>query len=324
MDCDSTRCCDRPNAYCAPPSTRDPCGWRRKNVTLHLNDGDQTLTNLSVRLQHDPDGAQLTLSFGMAGSQSGKASSPASIDVSLAAGADSNTPYVVRFDTGGASLPCSLIGSYWPAAGRLGPASTFDGRVTATRNAGLWTLELNGRLREVDLERLLEPYPHKLNGTAEIVLEHATIVNGQLVSAAGKLVAGPGVISRSLIHAAEQHLGVEPSRQTMLGRDNHIEYRELNLAFKIDQAGLVLRGEFPKAPGAILVDEKVVLVRQGADKPLPVVNLLRTLVPQSAVHVPATRETNPLAAFLPVPAVRSPAGQEEQLPQARAITVRPR
>jgi hypothetical protein len=265
----------------------------------------------------------LTLSFGMAGSPVGTASSPASLDVSLAPGADSNRPYVVHLSTGGTPLPCSLIGSYWPAALRLGSASTFDGRITATRDAGRWMLELSGRLSDVDLERLLEPYPHKLSGTAEISLENAIVTNGQLQAAAGRIVGGPGVISRSLIHAAQQHLGVEPSRQTMLGRASRIEYRQLNLAFKIDQAGLSLRGEFPKAPGAILVDEKVVLVRQGADDPLPVVNLLRALVPQSSVHVPATRETNPLAAFLPVPAVRSPAGQEDQLPQARAITVRP-
>ncbi|MEX2114937.1 MAG: hypothetical protein WD845_17220, partial [Pirellulales bacterium] len=63
-------------------------------------------------------------------------------------------------------------------------------------------------------------------------------------------------------------------------------------------------------------------VRQGSSGRQPAVNLLRTLVPQSAVHVPATRETNPLAAFLPVPPLVSPAGQEGPLPQARAIIVR--
>ncbi len=188
-----------------------------QNVTLHLNDGDQTFSNMSGVLQHDPNGARLSLSFGMAGSQGGKASSPASLELTLPAGSDSSAPYVVRFKTGGTPLPCSLIGSYWPAAQRLGPASTFDGRITATRNAGQWKLKLSGSLRDVDLERLLEPFPHKLSGTAEIALENATVMNGQLQAAAGKLVAGPGIISRSLIHAAQQHLGVEPSRQTMLG-----------------------------------------------------------------------------------------------------------
>ncbi len=296
-----------------------------QNVTLHLSGGDQTLTNVSGRLQHDANGARLTLSFALAGaaSPSGPNASPAQFEMALAAPGDAAAPCTLKFTTGGTPLPCALIGSYWPAALRLGTVCTFDGRVTATRRGGQWTLDVSGHLHAVDLARLLEPFPHKLTGSADVSIEHATVVDRRLENAAGKLVAGPGVISRSLVHAAQQHLGLEPSRQALLGRDNRLEYRQLNLAFAIDEQGLVLRGEFPKAAGAILVDDKLVLVRQGTSERQPAVNLLRALVPQSAVHVPATRQTNPLAAFLPVPPLVSPAGHEGPLPQARAIIVRP-
>ncbi|MEX2114005.1 MAG: hypothetical protein WD845_12515, partial [Pirellulales bacterium] len=224
------------------------------NVTLHSSGGDHTLTNVSGRLQRDADGKRLTLSFALAGAtkDASPTASPAQVEMLLAAPGDAAAPCSVKFTTGGTPLPCALIGSYWPAAGRLGAACTFDGRITATRRAGQWRLEMSGQLRAVDLARLLEPFPHKLTGTADIHIEHATVVDGRLENATGKLVAGPGVISRSLVHAAQQHLGLEPSRTALSGRDNRLEYRQLNLAFAVDEQGLALRGEFPKAAGAIL------------------------------------------------------------------------
>jgi hypothetical protein len=293
-----------------------------QNVTLHLNGGDRTLVNCTGMLERDGKRTRLSMSFGLADKQA-SAASHAKIEMTIADANDAASPCSVSFKTGGTPLPCILIGSYWPAALRLGTAATFDGRITATRSAGRWNTELAGKLHHVDLSRLMESFPHKLTGSAEIQIDHAEIVDGRIEQAAGKLVAGPGIVSRSLLHAAQQHLGFEPSRQTLLGRDNHLVFRELNLAFDIDQRGLALRGEFSRAPGAVLVDEKQVLVRQGAAERVPVVNLLRTLVPQSAVHVPATRETSPLAALLPVPALTPQAGQEESLPQARAISIRP-
>lgn len=293
-----------------------------QNVTVHLKSGDQTLAGCTGTLERDEQGARLSLSFGLAESKPPDAAA-AKMEMTIADASDAASPCSVSFTTGGAPLPCTLVGSYWPAALRLGSAATFEGRVAATRSAGHWNAELAGTFHNVDLSRLLESFPHKLTGVAEINIERAKIVDGRIEQAAGKLVAGPGIISRSLVHAAQQHLGLEPSRQTLLGRDNHLVFRELNLAFDIDQRGLLLRGEFSKAPGAVLVDEKLVLVRQGASERVPVVNLLRTLVPQSSVHVPATRETSPLAALLPVPALTPQAGQEESLPQARAISIRP-
>jgi hypothetical protein len=292
------------------------------NVTVHLDGGDRTLINCTGKLERDDEHTRLSLSFGLAEEQA-SAAAPAKFEMAIADANDAASPCSVSFDTGGTPLPCILIGSYWPAVRRLGSACTFEGRITAMRSAGRWNTQLTGKFHDVDLSLLLESFPHKLTGTAEIQIDRAEITDGRLEQAAGKLVAGPGIISRSLVHAAQQHLGLEPSRQTLLGRDNYLVFRELNLAFDIDQRGLALRGEFSKAPGAVLVDEKLVLVRQGANERVPVVNLLRTLVPQSAVHVPATRETNPLAALLPVPTLTAPSGQEESLPQVRAIKIRP-
>ena len=52
------------------------------------------------------------------------------------------------------------------------------------------------------------------------------------------------------------------------------------------------------------------------------VNLVRTLVPQSTVQVPATRETHELAQLLPIPPTMPPPGSEGPLPRAARSTCR--
>ncbi len=193
-----------------------------------------------------------------------------------------------------------------------------------TPSAARRALDLEGRFDHIDLDALLATYPHKLTGAARAELSRVVVKNGRLESAAGKLIGGPGTLSRSLVHAAEANLHVEAAPQATYGRDNRLPYQELNIAFEIDGSGLVLRGEFAQAPRAMLVDSKQVLVRQPAAERQPVVNLLRTLVPQTAVQVPATRETGGLAQFLPVPPIVDPPGSEQRLPQARTIRVAPK
>lgn len=106
-----------------------------------------------------------------------------------------------------------------------------------------------------------------------------------------------------------------------MGTENRLPYRQLGLAFEVDSAGLTLQGTAAQAPGVVLVGDTQVLVRQAATARLPVVNLVRTLVPQSTVQVPATRETHELARLLPIPPTTPPPGSEGPLPRARTINV---
>jgi hypothetical protein len=54
-----------------------------------------------------------------------------------------------------------------------------------------------------------------------------------------------------------------------------------------------------------------------------VLDLVRTLVPQSDVQVPATRETAGLTGALPVPSIVLRPGTEEPLPHVRPLGVNP-
>ena len=295
------------------------------SVTVHTGDGDQTLVDVTARIERSEDESTVSCSFHLAKADSAAASgavtAPAALMIVGRHGAQDAC--TIEFSTGGTPLPCHLIAGSWPTARRLGKAAMFDGRITATRLSGRWKLDASGRVGPIELERLLATFPHKLTGAAELNLKHATIEDGRLESAAGTLAAGPGTISRSLIHAAQDSLQLEVSRRAFFGRSNRLAYQQLNIAFDIDPTGLALGGGLPQAAGALLIDEANILVRQPTVERQPVVNLLRTLVPQTAVLVPATRETSGLAAFLPVPHIVPPPGSEAPLPQARSIRLRP-
>ena len=69
-----------------------------------------------------------------------------------------------------------------------------------------WDGEIAGRFLDVDLDSLVAPFPHKLSGTAEIVLSHTSFRQGKLVEAAGALSSDGGTISVSLLTAAAESL----------------------------------------------------------------------------------------------------------------------
>ena len=64
--------------------------------------------------------------------------------------------------------------------------------------------------------------------------------------------------------------------------------------------------------GTILQSHDGVLLAEAAGPSGPVVALLRMLVPESEVQVPATRESDWLAARLPLPQVMPPPDQPPQ------------
>jgi hypothetical protein len=208
----------------------------------------------------------------------------------------------------------------------LGPASEFQGRIVALEQAGRTKTELSGRLVGADLDRLVSgQFPHKLTGRATAELDLLTIDDGRLETAAGKISAGPGTISRSLVRSAQSNLSLQGSKEFHAPGERLIAYAEMNFAFKINREGLSLRGESPTVQGALLVDERRhILLGEPTGLVQPVVNIARTLVPQSQVQVPATRETAALIRALPVPSALPAAEGQEPAAQARRLRVVPK
>ena len=89
------------------------------------------------------------------------------------------------------------------------------------------------------------------------------------------------------------------------------------LSATLDAQGLRLRGRCADAePGTILSDGRHRLLGEPSQQPQPVAALVQTLVPQSTVQVPASRQTDWLLRHLPVPEVIPPAGAESVPPVA--------
>ncbi len=303
-------------------------GWRELhfssgNLTIHLPTGDQSFTTLTGRIDNAIDNAKIQLSLHRA--VAGNLSSQAAELAIQRQWQTRPQATLVQFNTGATPLPCSLVASIWPDVETLGPASEFQGRIAAYEHAGRGKCELSGRLIGADLDRLVSgQFPHKLTGRAAAELEFVTIEDGRLEAAAGKITAGPGTISRSLVRSAQTHLNLHGSTEFHAPGDRLVAYRELNFAFRIDRQGLSLRGESPAVKGALLVDDRRhLLLGEPTGLVQPVVNLARTLVPDSLVQVPATRETAALIRALPVPSALPPVEGREPAAQARRLRVVP-
>jgi hypothetical protein len=293
--------------------------FEAQNLTLHLADGDQTFTNLVGQITGDASQALAKLSFNRA---IGGESMSEPCEVTLTRRMHASVPmHSVDFSTSNAALPCGLIAAIWPGVERFGKQCHFTGTISAIEQAGSWHTQLSGALTGIDLEQVLGKLPHKLTGRATARLERATIIDGRLEQAAGSVSAGPGVISRSLVLSAEKHLHVRAADAAYAGRTNLLDYRQLCVGFELGSNGITLRGEVPKTRGVMLADARGPLADEPPVISQPVVDLIRTLVPQSDVQVPATRETAVLTAMFPVPPVVPEVGHEEPLIQARAIDV---
>jgi hypothetical protein len=293
-----------------------------RNMTLHLSDGDQSFTDLDGLLENTADQTQLRLNFRRAGAAAGPAEGA---ELTIAWHHDpAGSTSTIHFNSGASPLPCSTVAAIWPAVQQMGKASAFAGRISVSARQAGWKAQFAGRLSGVDLDLAVGGrFLHKLTGPAEAQFEHLSIEDGRIESAAGKLTAGPGVIGRSLVESAQTHLHVQPTNEALKGKGRLLPYTQLCLSFELTAAGLALQGTIPRADCAMLSSDRGVLVREPALPRQPVVNLVRTLVPQTEVQVPATRETDALTRVLPIPSIFTPAAGQQPLPQAKAIGVRP-
>jgi hypothetical protein len=220
--------------------------------------------------------------------------------------------------TGGGELPCSVLAMGLSELKPLGGRCRFRGIIWANETADGWQGEVTGQLVDLDLGGLVsDHFPHKLSGAGEVTIESARFRHGRLEQGSALVVAGPGRIDRSLLAAAVDRLGLSPPAEPLPDGDL-VEYKQLAFSATLDAQGLTLHGRCDAAEqGVILSDGRRRLLGQSQQQPLPVVALVRTLVPQNAVQVPASRQTDWLLHHLPVPEVMPLPGAEAVAPRAQ-------
>ena len=288
------------------------------DLTLKSAQGAVTLTDVQGSIEMLSGGSQAHLAFRLAG-----ADMPQPARVRIVRNRQISPPASgLEIDTGGGSLPCTLLALGLPELSALGPDARFRGYIwaneTAGHSAGAWDGEVTGQLSRVDLGQLVsERFPHRLSGTAQLSIQSARFYRGRLEEATGTLTAGPGVISRSLVDAAAVKLTLQKGAAPVAQGDM-LPYQELSLAALLDSSGLRLQGRCATGdPGTVLSDGRRRLLGEPLVQPQPVVAVLQTLLPASEVQVPATRQTDWLVRHLPVPRVVPPRDAEHVAPYPR-------
>ncbi len=271
-------------------------------VTVHRNDGagSSTLTDVRCQLIHAADGPQIAF-------ECRDVAQPTAEPVQLRVTRNRQlSPPATRWelDTRSTPLPCSLLADQVPVLRWLGDDGTYQGTVDVVCSPSGWHGELAGRFRNVDLERLVtERYEHKLSGTAEVLFRRARFQNGKLSDAAGDVICGGGVVSRSLLAQADRTLGlVADSRVRALEADTLWRYRELRFGFDITANGLRLVGHCQNVgEGVVMADQYGPLLRDQPQEIAQVVALVQTLAAPNGEQVPATAEAYQLLHVLPIP-----------------------
>lgn len=282
-------------------------------IVVEMPEGAQTLVNVRSELNATPAGPEIKIGLSLAGAKTQEA-------IMMRIGRNrqvSPAESFVQLNTRGNRLPCWLVGSFWPAALNLGSDSEFQGSLTVIETPTGWHGEIEGEIDQIELDRLVtDQFPHKLSGVAKFANCQAQFRHGRLEGGKATLVAGPGLVDRSLITSAMSNLAFQcewPAEQF----PHTLVYNKLAMKLTIDSRGLVIDGVCPAGGGALLVDKERIILRSPENLPQPVVNLVRTLVPQNEVLVPATRETDAFFRALPIPRILAPLGKEPT-PYARA------
>jgi hypothetical protein len=307
-------------------------------LTLRAAQGSQTLTGVEGVFDN-PSGQQtnLLVRFRLVGHQT-----PEPARLRIVRNRQVSPPATgIELYTGDGQLPCRLLAAGIDDLGSLGPRSRFRGYVWADETANGWEGELTGQLVELDLGGLVgDHFPHRMSGTGQATIQSAHFREGRLEELNATLVAGPGLVDRSLVDAAKDCLGLSssrgrsrppsgtfgaddegPSRSRLPGEGSRsrlpggtfgpgeqLAYEQLAVAVTLDAEGLRLRGQCAAGgPGTILSDGRGPLLVESRRQWHPVSALVETLVPSSAWQVPASRQTDWLLHHLPLPdAIVSP------------------
>lgn len=293
----------------APAAVRALAGqltWRLDDDT---DQPGHTFVEVDARIVGTAEGDEAQASFRLAGIEM-----PQTATLRIVRRRQSGVPVTnVTLHTGPAALPGTIFAPLVDASRWFGRSAAFQGMLWAESAPQGWHGEITGRIYQADLDRLVtDRFPHHLSGRANVQIDRALIRHGRIEEAAGSMAAGPGQVGRSLLAAGVELLGLESGGgwpDTSI-----LPFDRLAFDFVLGPRGLLITGRCPGYQRAVMVSGDRVYWHEPR-QPAPVVSLVRVLVPDNTVQVPATRQTDWLIRSLPVPDVL-PSGAAA-LPEAR-------
>jgi len=294
------------------------------SLTVQSGEQSRTLLGFSAQLESLRDGVVATVTFRPAGAPTD--ASP--INVRLVRNRATRPPaFGFDLDTSGGALSCSTLAMVLPSLEILGNRAVLIGRIWGAQTDRRWEIAMRGRLADVDLDRLItDRFPHKLGGMATIDVVTARLSGERLVEGQGTVVAGPGLISRSLVQSLATHMQMpllgeaatinEIDKYGRLAFQWRLQGEELALLPHQDVIAAAQNGVIPPtAASAVLFGQGELPILAAPKQVHPTTDIVRTLVPVSSVEVPASKETDFLIRHLPIPSVMT--DDDATVPQAR-------
>lgn len=280
------------------PNVESTDVFETAELTWHVPGQSQTLVDVRAELGPAESARQLLAKFSLPESQNGGRGAALRIRRSTAA-----TPpeTLVELDTGDAALPCSAAAPLQAVAASFGVRAAFAGKLQLRHAADGWRGTVVGDVGDVDLDALVSRrFPHKLSGTAELLIHRAEWNAGRLEHCDVTLRAQSGHIGRSLVASAAYHLGLGDPR--LVADDRPVlPFDGLELDLTLDEAGVKLSSRSPDARHPILWFGQTIYWRQPPTPLQPAANLLCALVPERELMVPAARHVAGLMEIMPLP-----------------------
>ncbi len=279
---------------------RAPLDWQWTAEEFALGEGPAVvhLAGLSGGAQSHPGGVKAQLRFRLAG---GDETEPAHVEL-FRNRLTSPAGLELKLDTGATPLPCHLLAAGLPAFRSLGPHGQFRGYLRADQTSHGWRGELTGHFAGVDLGHLVrERFAQQLTGVGEVTIERARFDGSRVEEASGSIAVGPGTIGRRLLDAAVEQMRLIRSAPPTEG-DDPVPYRQLAASWRIHAGGLRIEGRcLSSGPGTLLAGTEPWQVGEPIVQPVPVASLVRTLVCDEPVEVPAAPQAAWLLRHLPLP-----------------------
>ncbi len=280
------------------PSDQRPIVIQVDRLTIDGAESEVTLEDVRLRIENVSLSVQCTFDARLAG----EADQPA-LQIKLVRDRRQARPTTMfQLKSLDHALPCWLLADVFEPLRCLGARAEFRGQVWGRRDARGVRGELSGQFFSLDLDQLVtERFPHKLSGQATLTLEQARVHDGRLLEAAGLLEAPVGTVSRSLLAAAASHFEWQLALNSSQVERPLLAYEKLKLGFLLNDSGLQLSGDpAGEAESPLQVSDQPALLI-GPRRTIPIVTLLRVLVPDTRHQVPATQQTDWLLRVLPIP-----------------------
>jgi hypothetical protein len=283
-------------------------GWSSLDVELQADqavlraaDEPRSLDRVMARLRILPEVSELKLEFRVPGVEM-----PEPAWFRIVRNRQTAPPETgFEWNTGAAAIPCSLLPVALKFTEMLGPQSWLRGSGWANRTAEGWVGVASGQLLQVDLDKLVTGrFPHVLSGTAQIRIADLQFHRGCIQKFHGLVEAGPGMMSRSLVDAAIDRLGLNGPSQPALPQ-SLVPYDQFAVEFLLDVQGLQLLGRCTQERNAILTTPYGPVVA-ASTRAVPISTLLHILAPGTHSQVPAVSQVEPLLRHLPFPAATPP------------------